>query len=256
MKTGAVRWAQPVDGPDAWNAACLSPNPAVNDNCPKVEGPDFDFGQAPVLVSPCRKGLGCRQLLVVGQKSGLVWAVDPADGRVVWKTRAGPGGIIGGHMWGSASDNNYVYGNNNNYGHVALDLAGADAYLKPVPNAPGAAAPPATANGGHLTALDAWDGSIKWTFTNPAKDNAGKDAWSLAPVTVANGVVLYASADTKGTLFALNAADGKLLGSYELGASSACGPAVVDGVVYSGTGYSNFALGVPGTKVIALQVPK
>jgi hypothetical protein len=42
MKTGAVKWATPVDGPDAWNAACLSDNPAVNDNCPAVEGPDFD----------------------------------------------------------------------------------------------------------------------------------------------------------------------------------------------------------------------
>ena len=60
--------------------------------------------------------------------------------------------------------------------------------------------------------------------------------------------------DPKGTLFMLKAADGQLLGSYPLGASSACGPAIADGVVYSGTGYSNFAQGADGTKVVALTV--
>jgi polyvinyl alcohol dehydrogenase (cytochrome) len=51
-----------------------------------------------MLVTPCRAGLGCRQLLVVGQKSGIVWALDPADGSIVWKQRAGPGGVLGGIM--------------------------------------------------------------------------------------------------------------------------------------------------------------
>lgn len=90
--------------PPRRNAACLSDNPNVNDNCPAVEGPDFDFGQAPMLVTPCKGGRGCRQLYVVGQKSGIVWAVDPVDGSVVWKQRAGPGGVIGGIMWVSANN--------------------------------------------------------------------------------------------------------------------------------------------------------
>jgi hypothetical protein len=93
---------------------------------------------------------------------------------------------------------------------------------------------------------------VLWTFANPARDGAGRNAWSLAPVTVANGVVLYASADPSGTLFMVGAAGGGLLGRYELGASSACGPAVVGGVVFSGSGYSTFGLGSSGTKVVAL----
>lgn len=168
--------------------------------------------------------------------------------------------------WGGASDNQYVYFSNNNHERQKIDFAGEHAYLKPVPKAlihvssPGRGKeaapppPPASAEGGLCVALDAWDGAVKWTFANPARDQAGRAARSLAPVTVANGVVAYASMDPKGTLFLLRAADGKLLGSYELGASSACGPAVVDGVVYSGSGYSNFAQGGEGTKVVALAV--
>lgn len=58
-------------------------------------------------------------------------------------------------------------------------------------------------------------------------------------MTVANGVVLYPSMDAVGTLFFLDAASGKLLGSFASGASAACGPSVVDGVVYMGSGYLN-----------------
>jgi hypothetical protein len=66
--------------------------------------------------------------------------------------------------WGSASDNERVYVNNNNYGHATLDFSGADAYLKPVPNEAGATSPPASANGGLLSALDAWDGKARLPF--------------------------------------------------------------------------------------------
>ncbi|GBF89065.1 hypothetical protein Rsub_01782 [Raphidocelis subcapitata] len=250
LDTGAIKWSTPVDGPDAWNAACLSPNPEVRDNCPDIEGPDFDFGQAPMLVNPCKKGMGCRQLLV----SGIVWAVDPANGEVVWKQRAGPGGVLGGLMWGSASDGDAVYVNNNNAFRLRLDFAGVDAYLKPVPNAPGAASPPSSSDAGLTVALSAFDGAVRWSFVNPGADQAGRGAGVLSPVTVANGVVLTASMDPAGSLFALRASDGALLGSWPLGASSACGPAVVDGVVYTGSGYSTFAQGSAGTRVTALEV--
>ena len=50
---------------------------------------------------------------------------------------------------------------------------------------------------------------------------------------------MYGSMDAKGTLFFLDAPNGKLLGSFETGASLACGPSVVDGVVFTGSGYLN-----------------
>jgi polyvinyl alcohol dehydrogenase (cytochrome) len=42
-------------------------------NCPKVKGPDYDFGQPPILV---QLGAG-KRALVIAQKSGMVHAIDP-----------------------------------------------------------------------------------------------------------------------------------------------------------------------------------
>ncbi|KAI8476856.1 MAG: pyrrolo-quinoline quinone repeat-containing protein [Monoraphidium minutum] len=259
LETGRIKWGTPVDGPDAWNAACISQDPSIREqNCPDNVGPDFAFGQAPMLVTPCKEGKGCRQLYVGGQKSGILWAMDPSDGKIVWSTRAGPGGILGGLQWGSASDDQTVYVNNNNAYHLAVDLL-KDGYYKPVANVLGSSTPPASTTGGMCIAVDAWDGSIKWTFANPATRQLGNrtvNAGSLNPVTVANGVVFYASMDlANGWLHALNSADGRLLGRYDMGASAAGGPAVVDGVVYIGSGYPIFGQGSEGTKIHALQAP-
>jgi outer membrane protein assembly factor BamB len=61
-----------------------------------------------------------------------------------------------------------------------------------------------------------------------------KNALSQAPMTVANGVVYYASMDAKGTLFYLEAATGRLLGSFETGATLGCGPSLARGKVFVG----------------------
>ncbi len=44
------------------------------------------------------------------QKSGMVHAIDPDQkGKMLWQTRAGAGGYLGGSQWGSASDGEKVY---------------------------------------------------------------------------------------------------------------------------------------------------
>ena len=74
--------------------------------CPEGSGPDYDFGSPAILVSTT----GGRELLLAGQKSGVVWAVDPdKNGEVMWETRVGQGGINGGVQWGMASDGEHVY---------------------------------------------------------------------------------------------------------------------------------------------------
>ena len=46
-----------------------------------------------------------RRVLIAGQKSGVVHAVDPdKDGAIVWQTRVGKGTALGGVQWGSAFD--------------------------------------------------------------------------------------------------------------------------------------------------------
>ncbi len=44
-------------------------------------------------------------MLVAGQKSGYVFALDPAQkGKILWQKRVGKGGVNGGVQWGMASD--------------------------------------------------------------------------------------------------------------------------------------------------------
>jgi len=44
-----------------------------------------------------------RDILVAGQKSGVVYAVDPdAKGKLLWQARVGKGGTNGGVEWGTA----------------------------------------------------------------------------------------------------------------------------------------------------------
>jgi polyvinyl alcohol dehydrogenase (cytochrome) len=60
--------------------------------------------------------------------------------------------------------------------------------------------------------------------------------------------------DPDGTLFLLDARTGKLLYSYKTLQTSGCGPAVVDGRAYVGSGYANFGLGLPGDKLHMLSL--
>ena len=107
LATGALVWGKKLGGADAWTAACfMGPNAT---NCPNPAGPDYDFGQAPMLLTSCRDKLGCKQMLAVGQKSGIVWGLLPETGKMAWWRQVGPGGITGGMMWGSATDGQRVY---------------------------------------------------------------------------------------------------------------------------------------------------
>lgn len=62
-------------------------------------------------------------------------------------------------------------------------------------------------------------------------------------MTVANGVLFYPSMDKDGTLFTLRGDTGKLLNVFQTGMTTGCGPSIVNGRVYIGSGYSNFGLG-------------
>ena len=50
-----------------------------------------------------------KDLLLTGNKSSVMYAMDPATGKTVWQTRLGRGGASGGIMWGPATDGKVVY---------------------------------------------------------------------------------------------------------------------------------------------------
>ena len=114
LETGRILWHKQMTPNDAYTAACRLPDKT---NCADSNGPDWDFGASPMLVTPP----GGRRLLLAGQKSGIVHALDPdKDGEVVWQTRVGKGGTMGGVQWGTATDGTNVYVANSDIGRIML----------------------------------------------------------------------------------------------------------------------------------------
>ena len=88
---------------DAWNGACVTLFSRAN--CPENNGPDADYGAPPILVKSNGK-----DLILAGQKSGKVTAMDPDnDGAIVWQEQVGRGGTMGGVHWGMATDGKTLF---------------------------------------------------------------------------------------------------------------------------------------------------
>jgi len=103
LSSGDIAWVQQMTQGDAWNIACEMDNDA---NCPEEDGPDYDFGAATILAT---SNTG-QDLLLAGQKSGQVHALDPdRNGRIVWQRQLGRGGIQGGVHFGLAAHGDALY---------------------------------------------------------------------------------------------------------------------------------------------------
>ena len=254
--SGDLAWARQITPGDAFTVACPS-----GINCPKSHGPDFDFGSSAVLASLP----GGKRVLVAGQKSGVVTAVDPDHGgAIVWQTRVGAGSALGGVQWGVAADESKVY--------VAL----SDPKLRRVPaGTPGAqtlALNPSVAllldskTGGGLSALKLDTGEQVWRTPHPGcGDVPGCSPAQSAAVTAIPGLVFSGGLD--GHLRAYFADNGKIAwdvdtkGDYQTvngvaakgGSIDGGGAVIVDGVVYVGSG-SGFVGSIPGNVLLAYSV--
>ena len=102
MASGKILWTfQPTQ--DVWVGGCKRGD--ENPNCPAELGPDHDFSMSPVLA----KRSNGSDILIVLQKSGMAYAVDPdKQGALVWSYRTSPGGGMGG-QWGAAADARQAY---------------------------------------------------------------------------------------------------------------------------------------------------
>ena len=240
LNTGAVKWATSVIPFDAWNVACFFQGP----NCPENAGPDYDFGQGPALFTVTSNGKK-RELIGAGQKSGIYWALNPDNGTIVWSTQVGPGSTLGGLQWGSAVDEKRIYTAVSNFYYIPHTMT----------TGPGNGT---TVYGGFWAALDAATGERIWenAGTNPPATGGfpGAVASNMGMVSVANGVMFAGAMDAMGTMYAFEASTGKKLWSFESGGSVNSGPAIVDGTVYWGSGYSNFGLGTGNHKLYAFKV--
>jgi polyvinyl alcohol dehydrogenase (cytochrome) len=254
LKTGKMLWSRQFTQGDAYNSAC---NSRTRGNCPDSDGPDFDFGQPPILV---QLG-GGKRALVIGQKSGLVHAMDPdADGAVLWQTRVGTGGLLGGSQWGSAADGQHIY--------VAIsDLGLLTVADTAAPGGRRIALDPK--QGGGLHAIELETGRIAWSATPamcPTTQAICSPAQSAA-VTAITGAVFSGALD--GHMRAYSATDGSVIWDFDTarefptvngkpargGSIDATGVAVAGGLVVVMSGYDQFG-GIPGSVLLAFSVER
>jgi polyvinyl alcohol dehydrogenase (cytochrome) len=207
-----------------------------NDLLPK--GPDWDFAASPILA----KLPNGKDLIIAGQKSGVVWALDPDKrGSLVWskdvaRVRPKGGGEI---LFGGAVDRHDAYFNLRSGGLVALDLV---------------------------------SGAEKWyvSFTPPGEQRQafGPHGASSA-VTVLPGAVF--SGDLDGMLRALSPLTGDLIWQFNTarkydktvnrvpakgGSIGSGGPVVVNGILYVTSGYVGVQRGMPGNALLAFSPGK
>jgi polyvinyl alcohol dehydrogenase (cytochrome) len=250
LTNGQLLWSQQITANDAWNTSCVRRD---NATCPDSNGPDFDFGASAILV-----GLADgRRALVLPQKSGVLHAVDPdRKGRLLWRTRVGKGGVLGGIQWGAASDGSRIY--------VALSDIG---FVRTgVPNTNSASFAIDPQSGGGIFAFRADNGERLWQKPPPGCDDRRpcSPAQSQA-VSGIPGAVFSGSMD--GHLRAYSTTDGNILWDYDAahefktvnrvsgkgGAFDAGGVVVAGGMLFVGSGYGQWGA-LPGNVLLAFSV--
>ncbi len=217
---GSVEWSYGVQDYDAWTTGCRNMPPI---NCASPPGPDYDLGGSGPNLLPHMVGFG--------QKSGVYWAFNPDNGDVLWSTFVGPAGTgtLGGIEWGTATDGKRIYAQVADSGKVSYTLL----------NGP-------TITWGSWSALDADTGKILWQTADPTPGSQ-----DFGAVSVANGVVYAGSQGASGYMYALDAQTGAILWKYASGGSAIDGPAIVNGVVYWGSGYR---IGTHNNKLYAFTI--
>jgi polyvinyl alcohol dehydrogenase (cytochrome) len=235
--SGSIKWIKQLYPKDVFITGCRAKS--QNPNCADQSGPDYDFGNSPILTAlPNGKSA-----IVIGQKSGYGWALDPdKEGEVLWQYRAGAGGALGGIEWGSAVDDEHAY------------FAVSDIF-SPAP--------------GGLHAVNLRTGERAWYAPASApKCAAGRlcSSAQAAAISVIPGVVFSGSND--GTLRAYSTEDGAILwevdtdhefqtvnGVAARGASMlGPGPTIAGGMLFVPSGYGGFG-GRPGNVLLAFGVP-
>ena len=209
---------------------------------------DHDFGAGPLIF----RGKKGKDVILGGQKSGDVWALDAATGKVLWRQQFGKGSPLGGVHWGIATDGVRVFA--------------------PIsdPNVPEGQ----SASGMH--AVDVATGKVAWQWRSaPDCTGArarlttvcgGRHGLSAAPLVI-DGALLAGSLD--GRLWVFDAATGKVLHMVDTattayqpvnripgagGSIDAAGLFAGDGMVFVNSGYASF--GQAGGNVLVALRPK
>jgi polyvinyl alcohol dehydrogenase (cytochrome) len=240
LTSGKIEWTKQLHENDVYIGSCWTEEDEAKPECKDKRGPDYDIGNAPILA----KMPNGKEELIVGQKSGIAWALDPDKrGEVLWQYRAGKGGPLGGMEWGSAVDATKAY-------FPVSDMSA------PQP--------------GELHAVDLVTGKRAWVATPPepkCDGGRGCNTAKAAAITVIPGAVFAGAND--GMMRAYSTKDGSTLWEAntnqefktvnEVPANGAsilsAGPTIANGLVYVSSGYGAFG-GRPGNVLLAYGIAK
>lgn len=247
LATGAERWVFQALANDMWNYSCAGAQPGPN--CVLLEDTvsvDHDFGGPAVLVND-----GTRDLLVAGQKSGDLWALDPATGALVWHQRVGDGSALGGNHWGIAVDGRRAFLT------ISDPLMGGRNRSE---------------SGVHSFFINS--GEASWSYRAQPDCNDGRAerlqgcairyGFSATPLVVDGGLV---TAGLDGRLYIFDSESGDLLFQYDTavdfetlngipakgGSIDAHAIAAGNGMLIIGSGYGQFSQ-TPGNVLLAFKV--
>lgn len=241
LDDGKLLWKNQMTPGDAWNMSCEDESRI---NCPPEDGPDLDIGAAIILATT----KGGKDIILVGQKSGDVMALDPdADGKTLWRRNLGRGGIQGGVHFGMAVTDDVLF------------VPVSDFEAQTVGS--GKARP-------GLYALNIENGELLWSA--PAQDICdGREFCQpglSAAASAIPGAVLAGAMD--GHLRAYDSATGEVIwdfdtarefastgGGQALGGSigGAVGPVFKDGMMYINSGYGLY-FHMPGNALLAFSL--
>jgi len=246
LDNGRILWSKQMTSSDAYVSACRMFDKT---NCADSNGPDFDFGASPILTTLASG----KRVLLAGQKSGMVHALDPDDnGALLWQTRVGKGGTMGGVQWGSAVDRDNIY--------VAL----SDIKRVALPYSQSTDADPS--QGGGMFALKLATGERVWYTPPPGCGGQPRcSPAQSAAVSAIPGVAFSGSVD--GHMRAYSTADGKVLWDVDTireyttvngvaargGSIDGPGPVIGGGMLFMNSGYPT-AGGTPGNVLLAFSV--
>jgi polyvinyl alcohol dehydrogenase (cytochrome) len=243
MVSGKLLWSQQLTEGDVFNIVC------AGEGCGEHMGPDVDIGASPILATLANG----KRVLLVSQKSGVATALDPdQNGKILWQTRVGRGGRLGGLQWGSAFDGKNMYAAVSDIAHTQ---SSGPRRMVADPKA-----------GGGLFALNPATGEKVWAAP-PAVcgDRPSCSPAQSAAVSVIPGVVFSGAVD--GRLRAYSASDGKVLWEFDTeqeftgvngikgkgGAMDGPGPTISNGMLFVGSGYGVWG-GQPGNVLLAFSV--
>jgi polyvinyl alcohol dehydrogenase (cytochrome) len=231
-QTGSIKWIKQMTAQDVFGCR------AGGANCGEKPGPDADIGTPAMLVTRADG----HDVIVVGQKSGMAFAIDPdSQGDIIWQYRAGEGSIWGGIQWGAAVDAERAY-------FPVSDIR--------------------TPKPGGLHAVGLVSGERAW-YVPPlplkCEGGTGCSAALISAPTLIPGVLFSGSND--GALRAHSTKDGRVIWEFDTnrkfetlngvraggGAIQGPGPTIAGGMLYLNSGYGDH-FGRSGNVLLAFSV--